>query len=168
MITIGYSTRKTNPEFLNYLKKSSGHPKVQVIERVNNGEKNLSKIYNEIIEESEYDIVVLCHDDIYFDTKNWYKKILRHFEKTKYSILGVAGTTHMPSSGMWWEDRSKMFGIVNHENGGKKWESKYSDSFGNDIKEVIIVDGVFIALNKKKIKNLWKLVLITMNAIHYN
>jgi glycosyltransferase involved in cell wall biosynthesis len=59
----------------------------------------------------------------------------------------------MPISGMWWEDRSKMYGIVNHESEGKKWESKYSDSLGNDIKEVVVVDGVFIAINKQKIKS---------------
>lgn len=152
MITIGYSTRVSNPDFQEYLKKSSGHPKVQVIEKINNGEKNLSQVYNEIISESIYDIIVLCHDDIYFDTKNWFKKIIRHFEKTDYGILGMAGTTHMPSSGMWWEDRSKMFGIVNHESEGRKWESKYSDSLGNDVKEVVVVDGVFIALDKTKIK----------------
>ena len=64
----------------------------------------------------------------------------------------MAGTTHMPSSGMWWEDRSKMFGIVNHESEGRKWESKYSESLGNDIKEVVVVDGVFIAIDKTKIK----------------
>jgi hypothetical protein len=45
-----------------------------------------------------------------------------------------------------------MFGIVNHESEGRKWESKYSDSLGNDIKEVVVVDGVFIALDKTKIK----------------
>jgi hypothetical protein len=152
MITIGYSTRKTNPYLKEYLKKSAGHPKIQVIEKVNNGEKNLSQVYNEIISESEYDVVVLCHDDIYFDTNNWFKKIIKHFEKTDYGILGMAGTTHMPSSGMWWEDRSKMFGIVNHESEGRKWESKYSESLGNDIKEVVVVDGVFIAIDKTKIK----------------
>jgi hypothetical protein len=152
MITIGYSTRTSNTELQEYLKKSAGHPKIQVIEKVNNGEKNLSQVYNEIISESIYDVVVLCHDDIYFDTKNWFKKIIKHFEKTDYGILGMAGTTHMPSSGMWWEDRSKMFGIVNHESEGRKWESKYSDSLGNDIKEVVVVDGVFIALDKTKIK----------------
>jgi glycosyltransferase involved in cell wall biosynthesis len=152
MITIGYSTRTSNTELQEYLKKSAGHPKIQVIEKVNNGEKNLSQVYNEIISESIYDVVVLCHDDIYFDTKNWFKKIIKHFEKTDYGILGMAGTTYMPSSGMWWEDRSKMFGIVNHESEGRKWESKYSDSLGNDVKEVVVVDGVFIALDKTKIK----------------
>jgi glycosyltransferase involved in cell wall biosynthesis len=75
MITIGYSTRKSNPEFQEYLKKSCGNPKIQIIEKVNNGEKNLSVVYNEILSESTNDIVVLCHDDIYFDTKNWGEKL---------------------------------------------------------------------------------------------
>jgi len=153
MITIGYSTRKSDPEFQEYLKKSCGFPKAQIIEKINNGEKNLSQTYNEIISESEYDIVVLCHDDIYFDTNNWGSKLVKTFEKNlEYGILGMAGTTHMPKSGMWWEDRSKMYGIVNHENEGKKWESRYSDSFQNSVKEVVVVDGVFIALQKQTIK----------------
>ena len=154
MITIGYSTRESKPEFQEYLKKSAGHPKVQIIEKVNNGEKNLSQVYNEIISESEYDIIVLCHDDIYFDTNNWANKLSKVFDKnSEYGIIGMAGTTHMPKSGMWWEDRTKMYGIVNHEHDGKKWESKYADSLGNDVKEVVVVDGVFIALHKNKIKS---------------
>jgi hypothetical protein len=154
MITIGYSTRSSNKEFQEYLKKSAGHPKIQIIEKVNNGEKNLSEVYNEIISESNFDVVVLCHDDIYFDTNNWATKLVRQFDKNSdYGILGMAGTTEMPKSGMWWEDRSKMYGIVNHESEGKKWESKYSDSLGNDIKEVVVVDGVFIAINKQRIKS---------------
>ena len=37
MITIGYSTRSSSNEFQNYLKKSSGNPKTEVIEKINNG-----------------------------------------------------------------------------------------------------------------------------------
>jgi len=156
MITIGYSTRQHNPELISYFKKSSGNPKTQVIEKINNGEKNLSQVYNEIINESENDIIVLCHDDIYFDTNNWSNKLVRLFDKNpEYGILGMAGTTHMPISGMWWEDRTKMYGIVNHESEGKKWESRYSNSFENSIKSVVIVDGVFIAIHKKRIKELF-------------
>lgn len=151
-ITVGYSTRKSNPEFIEYLKKSSGFKKIEVIEKVNNGEKSLSQVYNEILDESNTDIVVLCHDDIYFDTPSWYHKVMKHFDKTDYGILGVAGTTYMPESGRWWEDRRKMVGIVNHEHNGKKWESKYSVSQGNNIKRVVITDGLFLAVDKTKLK----------------
>jgi hypothetical protein len=153
MITIGYSTREHNPKFIEYLKKSSGFKKVEVIEKINNGEKSLSEIYNEIISESKTDMVVLCHDDIYFDTSSWYYKLKSHFENSDYGILGVAGTTEMPTSGQWWEVRRKMIGIVNHESGGKKWTSKYSEDLGKSIRETVIVDGVFIALSKSRIKH---------------
>ena len=153
MITIGYSTREHNPKFIEYLKKSSGFKKVEVIEKINNGEKSLSEVYNEIISESKTDMVVLCHDDIYFDTSSWYYKLKSHFENSDYGILGVAGTTEMPKSGQWWEVRRKMIGIVNHESGGKKWTSKYSEDSGKSIRETVIVDGVFIALSKSRIKH---------------
>lgn len=151
-ITVGYSTRNHNPEFIEYLKKSSGFKKIDVIEKVNNGEKSLSQVYNEILNESKTDIVVLCHDDIYFDSSSWYHKIIKHFDKSEYGILGVAGTSRMPKSGKWWEDRKKMYGIVNHEHNGKKWESKYSQSLGNNIKEVVVTDGLFLAIDKTKLK----------------
>ena len=153
MITVGYSTREHNPKFIEYLKKSSGFKKIEVIEKINNGEKSLSQVYNEILEESKTDIVVLCHDDIYFDTNSWYYKLKTHFESSEYGILGVAGTTEMPASGQWWETRRKMVGIVNHESGGKKWTSKYSEDLGKLIRETVIVDGLFIALSKSRIKH---------------
>ena len=152
LITVGFSTRKHNPEFIDYIKKTSGFKKINVIEKVNNGEKSLSQVYNEILNESETDIVILCHDDIIFDTSSWYSKILKHFEKSDYGILGVAGTTSLTDSGRWWDERKKMVGIVNHENEGKKWESKYSESFENGICQTLMVDGLFIALHKKRIK----------------
>ena len=153
MITVGYSTREHNPKFIEYLKKSSGFKKIEVIEKINNGEKSLSQVYNEILEEAKTDIVVLCHDDIYFDTTSWYYKLKTHFENSEYGILGVAGTTEMPTSGQWWETRRKMIGIVNHESGGKKWTSKYSEDLGKSIRETVVVDGVFIALSKSRIKH---------------
>lgn len=58
----------------------------------------------------------------------------------------------MPKSAKWWEDFSKMKGIVNHEHEGKKWESKYSQSKGNELDDVVLVDGLFIVINKKNIK----------------
>jgi len=153
MITIGYSTRKSNPTLQEYLKKSCGHPKVQIIEKVNPDGRSLTEVYNEILKESQTDVVVLCHDDIYFEKNGWGNYLLNHFKKTEYGILGVAGSTHVPKSGMWWEDRRKMVGIVNHEHEGKKWESKYSNSLGKSVQPTVIVDGLFLVINKQRIKH---------------
>jgi glycosyltransferase involved in cell wall biosynthesis len=137
MITIAFSTKSDKPEIIEHFKKSSGYEKgVHVIQKINNGEKSLSEVYNEILEESQTDIVIFTHDDIYFDTNAWYSKIVKNFEKNEYGIIGLAGTTNLSETGMWWETnrRKNMIGIVNHESGGKKWETKFSQSLGNDIK----------------------------------
>ena len=101
---------------------------------------------------SENDIVVFCHDDLKFDTTGWMYKIESHFKKNPdYGIIGLAGSKYMPISGRWWEIQSTMFGIVNHESEGKKWESKYSKEIGNKLEPTIIVDGLFFAVNKKNV-----------------
>ena len=153
MITIGFSTRKIDNNFIDMIKKTSGVSNPEIIPVENNGQLSLTEVYNKILNDSKNDIVILCHDDIYFDSKNWGQKILKHFKRNpNYGILGLAGTTHMPKSAKWWEDFSKMKGIVNHEHEGKKWESKYSSSLGNQIDDVVLVDGLFIVINKNKIK----------------
>jgi len=153
MITVGFSTRNSNPTFIDQIKKTVGPKNVEIIEVINNGEKSLAKVYNEILNQAKNDIVVLCHDDIIFEDKGWGNKLIKHFDKTNFGILGVAGTTNMPASGMWWEDRTKMLGIVNHKHNGKQWESKYSTSLGNEAEKVVVVDGVFMVIHKNRIKS---------------
>ena len=156
MITIAFSTKTPKPELIEHFKRSSGYEKgITVIQKINNGEKSLAQVYNEILDESPNDIIIFTHDDVYFDTKAWYHKIKSHFEKSHYGILGMAGTTNLSETGQWWEPskRKNMIGIVNPESNGKKWESKYSESFGNDIHSTVIVDGVFMAVDRTRLKN---------------
>ena len=153
MISVVYCTRETNPEHKEHLIKTSGlHKHIEVIEIVNNGE-SLTKAYNRGLSQAKYDIVVFCHDDIIMETKQWGNKLIKHFEKNlEFGIFGVVCTKNMPSSGMWWEKRKKMYGRVNHTHQGKTWLSKYSADIGNDIEEVVVVDGVFFSVHKKRIK----------------
>lgn len=154
MITIGYSTKKIDPEFREYIEKSCGLHKVEVIPFENPGTHSLSEAYNIILSKSSNDIVILCHDDIYFEKPNWGNKILKHFKRNpEYGILGAAGSKYLPKSGRWWEVNTEMFGIVNHEHEGKKWTSKYSESKGSKLDDTIIVDGLFMVINKNNIKH---------------
>lgn len=153
MITIGFSSKKVDENFVNYIKKSVGIPNAEIIPIENPGKYSLTEAYNIILEKSTNDIVVFCHDDIYFEKNNWGNKVLKHFKRNpEYGILGVAGSTKLPKSGMWWEDKTRMRGIVNHEHEGRKWESKYSKNLGNKIDAVVLVDGLFFAIDKNKTK----------------
>lgn len=153
MITIGYSTKKIDPEFRDYIEKSCGLKGIEVIPFENPGTHSLTEAYNIILEQSTNDIVVLCHDDIYFEKGNWGNKILKHFKRNSdYGIIGAAGSKYMPKSGMWWEIPSEMYGVVNHEHEGKKWTSKYSEPKGNKLDDTVLVDGLFMVVNKPNLK----------------
>ena len=152
MISVVYCTREHKPEHSEHIRKAFGHPKVEVIEYVNKGE-GLTKFYEMGLKESSHDIVVYLHDDVVINTKQVASKIVKLFEKNpEYGILGVAGTKNLPPSGMWWEDRSKMYGRVEHTHEGKTWLSAYSDDMGNDVEEVVIVDGLFFSVHKGRLK----------------
>lgn len=151
MISIVYCTREHNQKHLDHLKKMAGHPKVEVIEYINNG-VSLTKAYNELMNKTKFDVVVFCHDDIEIQTKQFAKKLLKHYDDTDYGILGVAGTKTLPENGRWWSDVKQMYGRVWHTHQGKKYLSKYSDDLGKDIEEVVIVDGVFFSVKKSRMK----------------
>lgn len=152
MISVVYCTKEDYPTHADHIKKTCGVKEVEVIQYINKGEA-LTKFYNKGLKESKNDIVVFCHDDIIFNTKNWGKKLLNHFKNTDFGILGVAGTTSMPSTGKWWEEPNKMMGQVRHSHEGKSWDSIYCPSFGDTVLQSILVDGLFFVVDKSRIKN---------------
>ena len=155
MITIGYCTRVSNPDFGKHLIKSCGidPKKIQIIEIVNTGNRSLTNCYNEILKTAKYNYVVFTHSDLTIETKQWGNKLVKLFDKNpEYGIIGVAGSKNMPVSGQWWENRSKMYGRVAHTHDGKTWLSVYSDDLGQDLEEVVIVDGVWFSVHKNRIK----------------
>ena len=154
MISVIFSTRENKQSHIDHIKKTSGLGKnIEVIQYINDGEFGLTELYNKALKETTNDIVVFCHDDIIFDTKNWGKKLLRVMNKNpEYGIVGIAGSRELPSSGKWWENPLHMYGQVYHKHEGKRWLSKYSDKKIGFIDNTVIVDGLFFVVDKEKIK----------------
>lgn len=155
MITVVCSSQYNLDEFEKHVIKTSGlHNKIEFLGYKNKGEFSLTEIYNRGLKESKYDIVVFMHHDLTIETKQWGNKLVKLFDKNpEYGIIGVAGSKNMPVSGQWWENRSKMYGRVAHTHEGKTWLSTYSDDLGQDLEEVVVVDGVWFAAHKNRIKN---------------
>ena len=158
MISVVFSTKKTQPKFKKHLEESCGLRNIEILEYINNGEYSLTEIYNKGLLESTNDIVVFCHDDIWFNKPKWGKKIQTHFNNSDYGILGVAGTTEIPKNGIWWQDingkhLSRVVGVVTHSVNGKTWVSKYSGNYTDDIIETLNLDGLFFVIDKNRIKN---------------
>ncbi|MFN7656515.1 MAG: glycosyltransferase [bacterium] len=151
MISIVYSTRTPNKQFQDHIKKTIGVKDYEIVEIVNNGEKSLTQCYNHGLDVTKNNITVFCHDDIIL-SDNWGKKVVKHFENTDFGILGKAGTTDIPSIGRWWEDTTKMIGIVSHSHEGRTWENRYSSNFEGDVIETVMLDGLFFVVHKERIK----------------
>jgi hypothetical protein len=150
-ISVVIPTRKIDENHVKQLKKSFSHPKTQILVYENNGEYSLSQLYNKGLDESVNDVVVFMHDDIDIETTGVTNKLLRLFDThPEHGIIGLAGTDDLVN-GMWWQKREKMYGQVKHEHLGKVHRNNYSGTFGDSLKDVVIVDGLFIAVHKKRI-----------------
>jgi hypothetical protein len=113
----------------------------------------LSDIYNSMLseEKSENDIIVFIHDDIEFLKKGWGREILRLFnEHEDYGIIGVAGSAEFDERGAWWQ-YDKKYGQVLHRHDGKSWLTAFSPLLDKDLQEVCVIDGLFIAVHRKRI-----------------
>ena len=156
MITIIYSTHKDeqyNNKFKQHLLQTVGLKDVQILEYKNNNEFSLSEIYNKGISHSNFDIVVCCHNDIKLEN-GWGKKLLKDFsDNPDYGIIGKAGTSYFPESGVFWEKMQQtMVGQVYHQPDKDKWLSKYSSKLPVII-PVVSIDGLFLSFNKTKLKH---------------
>ena len=157
MITIIYSTHKDenyNNKFKQHLLQSSGLKNIQILEYTNHNEFSLSELYNKGISESEFDIIVCCHNDIKLENE-WGKKLLKDFsDNPDYGIIGKAGSCYFPESGVYWERMQQtMVGqVYHHPEGQKKWINNYSCKLPFLI-PVVTIDGLFISFDKTKVKH---------------
>jgi len=168
MITIIYSTHKDfeyNHNFKQHLSQTVGLKGIQILEYENHNQYSLSELYNKGIEESIYDIVVCCHNDIKLE-KNWGKKLLDDFSNNPdFGIIGKAGSCYFPDSGIYWDKmKETMVGqVYHHPENQKKWLNKYSVKLPYLI-PVVTIDGLFISFDKTKIKHKFD---ETIGKFHY-
>lgn len=153
-ISVVIPTRKIDDTYLKHVEKMFSHPRTEILIYENDGGEPLAKIYNDGLKDAKNDIIVFMHDDLILETKNITPKVIRLFEKNpEYGIIGLAGTDNL-LSGMWWQDRSSMFGIVGHEHEGKRHVNHYSKGdYSENLKEVIVVDGLFMMIHRQRIKH---------------
>ena len=152
-VSVVISTRKIDDVYVKHVEKMFSHPKTEILFYENEGEYSLTQLYNVGLRDSVNDIVVFMHDDLILETPNMTPKIVKLFEKhSDYGIIGVAGTDKL-TSGRWWDNKDNMYGVVGHIHEGKRHVNHYSKGVFNDVlKDVVIVDGLFFAVHKGRIK----------------
>jgi len=121
------------------------------VEVVNNNKKSLPVVYNKIIDkviDSPAEWLVLCHNDINLENLDVSDRILQ----TGYDVVGVAGpiTANIKSPALWHlmgggMDGVGLRGAVAHGTITKK----HMTSFGPYPHRTVMLDGVFMAINRK-------------------
>ena len=152
-VSVVISTRVIDDEYVKHVEKMFSHPKTEILIYENDNEHSLTQIYNMGLNDSKNEIVVFMHDDLILETSNITPKIIKLFEKhPEYGIIGIAGTDNL-TSGVWWQNRENMFGVVGHLHNGKKHVNHYSKGVFNDkLKDISVIDGLFFMVHKERIK----------------
>jgi len=149
-------SEEKNNEFIKHIGNTIG-VKHKTVCYPNFNQFSLTQIYNQAIAEHNNDdaIMVFCHNDITIKTINWGRLLLNKFNYNDYQIIGVAGSTYLGNNGVWWSDRSKMCGVVEHTDGLKTWVNEYSPPRRGIIMPVLLVDGLFMAVDCNAIIHKW-------------
>lgn len=152
VVVCSKKTTEENKGFIEHIKETCGcDTHVYMIH--NPDGISISKIYADMVtnQEIDTDILVFIHDDIEFLRKGWGKEILRLFnEHEDYGIIGVAGSAQFDENGAWW-NYEKKFGQVLHRSEGKSWLTAFSPLLDKDLQEVVVIDGLFMAIHRKRI-----------------
>jgi hypothetical protein len=149
-------SEEQNQKFIKHIDDTIG-VKHKVVYYPNFNQFSLPQVYNQAIKEhnDENSIMVFCHNDIFIKTRTWGRLLLSKFNNSDFQIIGVAGTTYLADNGCWWTDRTKMYGVVEHTDGIKTWVSEYAIPRIGYTKPVVLVDGVFIAVDCNNIEHQW-------------
>ncbi len=79
-LSIVYSTRKNDPNFVRHLQQTCGIKKVEILAYTNNGNQSLTSLYNHALTKAKHDFMVFIHDDVIFESHNWGTKIIQHLQ----------------------------------------------------------------------------------------
>lgn len=108
--------------------------------------EGLPKVYNKFISQSYTNkYVIFVHDDVLIEDLFWQEKLDVAFEK--YDIVGLAGSKKCdlsrPPAWHLMSDPQDHCGEVAHSHDKKVWTTR----FGPSESRVLVMDGLFIAVN---------------------
>ncbi|MCL8536464.1 glycosyltransferase [Chryseobacterium gallinarum] len=120
----------------------------EIIQIWNPGLMSITKAYNTGAEKAKYENLLFLHEDLIFQTKNWGIKLIEHLSQSDTGILGVAGSSYVPSAPSSWTV-SDQYNFVNILQGNKENTEYIHLQTTKHTTKVIAVDGVFLSITKE-------------------
>lgn len=137
-------------EFTQTLKNTIGIEH-EIIHIVNSDNKySICEAYNVGITKSKYKYLCLVHDDVRFLSDNWGENIVNHLKAKNIGIIGVAGRDYLTRLPGVWPNRIACANIIQSDNKRLKKPKKRFEpkGFKENKREVIMLDGVFLCMNR--------------------
>ena len=145
--TRGNKTSKTTDRLISYLRKCNAEVHL-LVDKPSIFEAYDSELNTIIANGAKAnDIVLLCHDDIEIinDRESFIHILKTSLNDPKVGITGVAGTTNLTRTGVWWDQevwkRKGHRGLVFH--GNDSWDM--SATLYGPPGDVVVCDGLFLA-----------------------
>lgn len=142
-------------EFEKMLRETSGLPddQLDILRYENHNEYSLTELYNRGLKESKHRIVLFIHNDAHFIKNGWGPVLLEKFNTSDFGIIGLAGTNRIlrEHQGQWYKYAGYNAGFIYHPDGSGGMEETWLCSKLNFIVPAVMVDGVFMAIDKDRI-----------------
>lgn len=122
---------------------------------VKNNKEGLSKVYNKFLEDPKYlkDILLFVHDDVELEDMFLVEKL----RESPYEVTGLAGTKKAdlskPSGWHLMSNKEDWVGEVAHAESTKETTKIWTTSFGPTNSRALLIDGLFIAVDVKALKD---------------
>lgn len=138
--------------------------------------KSLPQVYNNYFTkkvEAKHDIVIFCHDDLYIDDPKLRGKLYKSIYVDKYDIVGLAGAgtckidKNIPTLWHLMSERESWSGTVFHPY-GKDTNQVMSTTYGPTPKRCLVMDGLFLAVNIKRARQVKWRFNENFNFHHYD
>ena len=167
MLTIGYCTRKIDIAYIDMLKETCGVDEVDIVPIEDHGDMSMTEAYIKIYNEHPNPYMVFIHDDLTFKTKDWGKVMIDLLDKNDFGLIGVAGSTFITNDKKgWWQYVGCTYGQVWHrQKDGTPFLTRYSNALPKGtMKEVVVLDGLFIGIKRCKTQAAWN---DSLKGFHY-
>ncbi len=107
--------------------------------------------YNEGITRCKYPYLCFIHEDVFFHSHNWGKKIINHLQVPNVGICGLAGrdfVTRVPAS---WKVKLPSVNIIQSDHSGRKTSKKRLNppQYKLERRNVVLLDGVMLCMKKE-------------------
>ena len=124
---------------------------------IEKNDKPIYEVYNNHLNgDTDADYIIFCHDDVSIEDSMLSDKIDRAIgDDSEYAICGVAGSSkfYIQNKNLWHTlgDSNNRSGAVAHYT-GKDDTQIFMTNFGITPVRCIVLDGLFLAINVKKIR----------------